>query len=150
MFHPFHVIGVHIGRSATVFSARYSTDNELSCEGDSTSKELDQDRVTEVENPQTSPPPPLGYLAGSLFALFGLVVVGGFALFAMFGVAALLHHLNPSRQFNKFHALHEPLVFGLLIAASIVWVLPPHPWSRKPQSSTIDGSENSGEVMIID
>jgi hypothetical protein len=141
---------VHIGRSAKVFGARHSTENELSRENESILEELDQDRVTEIETSQTIAPPPMGYLMGSLFALFGLVVVGGFALAAMLGVAALLHHLNPTRQFNKFHALHEPLVLGLLLAVSVVFVLPPHPWSGKPQSSKIDDSENSGEVMVID
>jgi len=55
----------------------------------------------------------------------------------MLGSSALAAHLSPSHHFDVFRAFHEPLVVVLLIALSVLWVLPPHPW--------FEDSADSGE-----
>jgi hypothetical protein len=71
----------------------------------------------------------MGLLQSSMIALLSLVLVAAVALGSMVGAAAVLHFISPAKQFNGFHALHEPVVVEVLLGLAILWLLPPHPWA---------------------
>lgn len=67
----------------------------------------------------------------SLVALGGLVLVAGIAFGVLTGVGAILHAVNPAKHFDTFYVLHNEIVVGTLIALSLLWLLPPHPWAKR-------------------
>ncbi len=52
--------------------------------------------------------------ASTALAIVSLVFVSAVALGSMLVSAAILHLVSPDRRFDTFHALHEPLVIGVL------------------------------------
>jgi hypothetical protein len=74
----------------------------------------------------------MGFLASTALAIVSLLFVAAVALGSMLASAAILHVLSPDRRFNTFHALHEPLVIGVLCGLGVLWLLPPYPWATKP------------------
>jgi hypothetical protein len=82
----------------------------------------------------------LGLPQSLLLALTSLVLVGAVAFTSMLGSTAVFHLLMPYRRFDAFHALHEPVVVGILLALCVLW-LPPvsvgdECGTRAPSSST--------------
>ena len=73
------------------------------------------------------------------FAILMLILTTAFG--TLQGSATFLRHLFPDRHFDAFGALHRPLVLGLLLGASVLWVLPPHPWAAKPSDAALLDSE---------
>lgn len=86
----------------------------------------------------------VGAVRGAFLSLASLILVGAVGLGTMLGSSALADHLDPSRHFDVFRAFHEPLVVALLIALSVIWILPPHPWFRDSAESAERESMSRG------
>ncbi|MGH8980133.1 MAG: hypothetical protein ACRDWE_03785 [Acidimicrobiales bacterium] len=67
----------------------------------------------------------------TLLAIGSLVFVLGIAFGVMTGLGQLVHVLNPAKHFDIFYALHKEYVVASLIAACLLWLLPPHPWAKR-------------------
>jgi hypothetical protein len=80
----------------------------------------------------------MGIVASTALAIFSLVFVLAVALGSMLASAAILHAASPDRRFDAFHALHEPLVVGLLFGLGVLWLLPPHPWAMEPAHNELN------------
>ena len=89
----------------------------------------------------------MGYALSTLFAFATLILVTSVAYGTMLGVGSLLHHFLPSRKFDEFGAIHEPIVFGLLLAAAVFWLLPPHPWMRREAETGIELREVPEDLL---
>ena len=76
----------------------------------------------------------IGVFASTALAVVSLAFVSAVALGSMLASTAMLHLISPSRRIDTFRALHEPLVVGLLFGLAVLWLLPPHPWSVKPEA----------------
>ncbi|MGH8981244.1 MAG: hypothetical protein ACRDWE_09530, partial [Acidimicrobiales bacterium] len=72
----------------------------------------------------------------TLVALGSLVILLGVALAVMIGVGAILHAVNPARNFDVFYVFHNGIVVACLIGVSLLWLLPPHPWAKKLVEAT--------------
>jgi hypothetical protein len=71
----------------------------------------------------------MGLVRATGIAAATLVLVAAVALGSMAGSAGLLHLLSPSKQFDAFRVLHEPIVVEVLLGLALLWLLPPHPWA---------------------
>jgi hypothetical protein len=71
----------------------------------------------------------MGLVQATGIAALGLVLVAAVALGSMMGSSAALHLLSPAKQFDAFHAFHEPAVVEVLLGLAVLWLLPPHPWA---------------------
>lgn len=72
----------------------------------------------------------MGWMLSALFGLISLVPVSAVAFGTMLGVDAIFHRFFPTYHVNQFHAFHQPIVIGVLLAAAVLWILPPHPWDQ--------------------
>lgn len=66
----------------------------------------------------------------TLFALVGLAFVLAIAIGTLAASGEVLHLLSPARHFDIYYVLHKQLVVASLLAVSILWLLPPHPWAK--------------------
>lgn len=73
----------------------------------------------------------MGIGRSTLIALGSLALVAGIAFGVLTGVGAILHAVNPAKHFDTFYVLHNEIVVGTLIALSLLWLLPPHPWAKR-------------------
>ena len=96
----------------------------------------ENERGDAVLSASSTPVPWIGVWRSTVLALASLILVAAVAVVTMLGAAALVEHLVPSRHFDVFHAVHEPLVLGLLVGLSVLWLLPPHPWARSAKELT--------------
>lgn len=70
-----------------------------------------------------------------LIAICTLVVIYGICLGVMLAGGAVAHALDPTKQVDIFAALHNQWVVGVLLGASVLWLLPPHPWAKRVVAS---------------
>jgi hypothetical protein len=108
---------------------------------------------TQSVAPTTDDPTParqLGHLLSTLIALASLVAVTAVAFGTMLGLTAILEQLYPSRRFDEFHAFHEPIALAVLIAAAVLWVLPPHPWANRPARPRKGSAAISKQKVVAD
>ena len=74
----------------------------------------------------------LGFASSTLLAFISLLFVSAVAFGSMLASSAVLRLAYPDRRFDDLHALHEPLVLGVLCGLAVFWLLPPHPWAAQP------------------
>lgn len=86
----------------------------------------------------------------TLVAVASLAMALGVAVALMSGVGAILHAVNPAKQFDIFYALHNEVVVGCLIGVSLLWLLPPHPWAKRLAEATAGDrpAQDAGEAGV--
>ena len=108
---------------------------------------------TEVESPVESPEPTVVRMSAwksTLIALASLVGFLGVVLGVMALGGAVIHALVPSHQFDVFYALHKEFVVIALLVVSVIWLIPPHPWSEKVvQPADQDQATGDGNALAL-
>jgi hypothetical protein len=73
----------------------------------------------------------LRWWQGTLLSALALTAIYGVAVGEMAVLGVIIHALNPNKLLNIFTVLHNQWVVGVLLGITVLWLIPPHPWTKR-------------------